>query len=385
MKKINFYIPDLNLDAAQYVNTALNSGKSLFRGDFHEKCTQYFDTLFFPSKSYLVSSCTDAISMALITLELQQRDEIIIPSFTFVSVANALKNRGCQIKLADSLENCPNMDLESVKNLITPNTKAVIDVYYGGIISEENLKIRNFCKENNLFYIADAAHLVISKETARTVIEIADITVFSFHETKVLNCGQGGLMVLNTNSRNKIADEIYNHGTDKTSLNISNKKFYEWTNEGLEFNLNEISCALLWSQIERTNKIIDNLRKIILKYNDYLKTLRNSGKIKNCTEANASSFCPTIMYLVLESAEACNTLKEYLKENNIDTRQHYYPLHQSQFCRYKLQQQDNCNNASHLYERLLRLPLFYSLSEEDVIVICNAILKFYGAKDSALV
>ncbi|WP_163401218.1 aminotransferase class I/II-fold pyridoxal phosphate-dependent enzyme [Flavobacterium fluviatile] len=385
MEKINFYIPDLNPDAVKYVNTALHSGKSLFRGDFHEKCTQYFDTLFFPSKSYLVSSCTDAICMALITLELQQRDEIIIPSFTFVSVANALKNRGCQIKLADSLENSPDMDLDSVKKLITSETKAVIDVYYGGIVSEENLRIRQFCKENNLFYIADAAHLLISEQTAKTIIEIADITVFSFHETKVLNCGQGGLMVLNRNEKNKTANEIYNHGTDKFSLNISNKKFYEWTNEGLEFNLNEISCALLWSQIEGSKKIIDNLRKIVLKYNECLKALKNSGKIKNWSESDASSFCPTIMYLVLDSDENCINLKEYLSYKNIDTRQHYYPLHQSQFYREKLQQEDNCNNASNLYGQLLRLPLYNSLSQEDVITICNSILTFYGAKDSALV
>lgn len=385
MKKISFYIPDLNVNSGKYVNKALVSGKSLFRGDFHEKCTQYFDTIFFPSKSYLVSSCTDAICMALIMLELKQQDEVIISSYTFVSVANAVTNRGCDIKLADTLENSPYMDFQSVKKLITPRTKVVIDMYYGGIVSQENLKIRKFCKENNLFYIADAAHLIISEETAKTVIEIADITVFSFHETKVLNCGQGGLMVLNMNERNKTANEVYNHGTDKSLLNITEKEFYEWTNEGLEFNLNEISCALLWGQIESSNRIMENFRKIISKYNECLKVLKDKGKIQNWTELYQTSFCPTIMYLVLDSAENRTSLKEYLSNKNIDTRQHYYPLHKSQFYRNKLGKDDSCNNASHLYDRLLRLPLFNSLSEEDVTTICNSILTFYGAKDTALV
>lgn len=385
MKQISFYIPDLNANSGKYVDTALTSGKSLFRGEFHEKCTKYFDRLFFPSKSYLVSSCTDAICMALIILELQQQDEVIISSYTFVTVANAVKNRGCHIKLADTTADNPHMDLQSVKKLITPRTKVVIDMYYGGIVSEENLKIRKFCKENNLFYIADAAHLIISEETAQTIIEIADITVFSFHETKVLNCGQGGLMVLNRNVRNHIADEVYNHGTDKNLVKITQKKFYEWTNEGLEFNLNEISCALLWGQIEGSKKIMGNLKKIVSKYNECLKVLKDKGKIQNWTELNQTSFCPTIMYLVLDSAENCNSLKEYLTHKNIDTRQHYYPLHQSQFYRNKSGEQDSCNNASHLYDRLLRLPLFSLLSEEDVITICNSILTFYEAKDSALV
>lgn len=385
MKKISFYIPDLNANSGKYVNKALNSGKSLFRGDFHEKCTQYFDTLFFPSKSYLVSSCTDAICMALIMFGLKQRDEVIVSSYTFVSVANAVTNRGCRIKLADTLENSPYMDFQSLKKLITPRTKVVIDMYYGGIVSEENLKIRKFCKENNLFYIADAAHLIISEETAKTIIEIADVTVFSFHETKVLNCGQGGLMVINMTGRNETANEVYNHGTDKILLNITEKKFYEWTNEGLEFNLNEISCALLWSQIEGSKKIIDNFRKIVSKYNECLKVLEDEGKIQNWTKLNQTSFCPTIMYLVLDSAENCTALKEYLSYKNIDTRQHYYPLHISKFYRNKLGENTNCNNAGNLYDRLLRLPLFNSLSEEDVATICNSILTFYGAKNSALV
>lgn len=385
MNKISFYIPDLNTNSGKYVNEALNSRKSLFRGEFHEKCTKYFDRLFFPSKSYLVSSCTDAVCMALIVLGLKQQDEVIVSSYTFVTVANAVKNRGCHIKLADTTADSPHMDLQSVKKLITPRTKVVIDMYYGGIVSEENLKIRKFCKENNLFYIADAAHLIISEETAKTLIEIADITVFSFHETKVLNCGQGGLMVLNMNGKTDTANEVYHHGTDKILLNVSDKKFYEWTNEGLEFNLNEISCALLWGQIERSKKITDNLRKIVSKYKECLKVLKEKGTIQNWTELNETSFCPTIMYLVLDSDENCANLKEYLSHKKIDTRQHYYPLHLSRFYRNKLRNDDNCNNAGNLYNRLLRLPLFNSLSEQDVVTICNSILTFYGTKNSALV
>jgi dTDP-4-amino-4,6-dideoxygalactose transaminase len=378
---IAFHEPFRSTTEKEYIYKTLHNNNSLFRGVYHKKCTEKISKTYNNSPCFLTNSCTEALLMATMILNLSQGDEVIISSFTFVSVANILINRGCVIRFADNRFNSPFMDIESVKSKINSKTKAVIDTYYGGYCIEEQMKLRSWCKENNIFYIADAAHAFHSYSNKKLLGLESDITVFSFHETKSLQCGQGGMLMLNIPDKLVISNQIYNHGTDKISSQFNSKQFYQWTKEGFEFNLNELSCALLWSQLEFWKENENYYKKLVGKYLTNLKQLNDNKYIHIPDYYFKPNKHISIFYIVLNSEQECKALHDFLISKEIDTRSHYYPLHLSEFYKNYEPSNDNCPNASDFAFRQLRLPLYPSLTIENIDIISNAIIEFYDTKE----
>jgi len=318
--------------------------------------------------------------MALMVLDLQPGDEVIVPSFTFVSVVNALVNRGCVVRFADCLPGLPVLSEESVKAVVTKKTKAVIDLYYGGVVSEAHRDLYAFCRSKGIFYIADAAHVVIDAGRPHPLNQLADITVFSFHETKPIQSGQGGLLVLHIQDLLDKAISIYNHGTDRKSTSSYENGFYQWVNEGIEFNLNELSCALLWSQLERSEQIAEAYLSAVSSYSEGLQSLVASRKINTLSSVSAQDviwYSPSIVYLSTHTKDERDALQHYLRDHGVDSRVHYYPLHASAYYNSHFASKDDCPQASHFSQTLLRLPVYYDIDAITIAQVTPLIHHFY--------
>lgn len=380
MSVIPFHTPFLSSTSLFHLQESLTSPNSLFRGRYHQRCTSYFDTHFFSSKSFLVSSCTEGLVMALVLLDLQPGDEVIVPSFTFVSVVNVLVNRGCVVRFVDCLPGLPVLSEASVQAVVTDKTKAVIDLYYGGIVVKAHRELYAFCRSKGIYYIADAAHVVFDAGLPTPLSSLADITVFSFHETKPIQSGQGGLLVLHLPDLWDKATAVYNHGTDKREKSSLENSFYQWIAEGLEFNLNELSCALLWSQLEQADELRVHYFSILSLYTDRLKTLTAKGKINSLSPVFATDVIwasPSLFYLVTYTPDERRVLQQYLSNHGVDSRAHYAPLHESAFYTRHFDSKDACPQASHFSQTMLRLPIGFYLNATDIEYITDLIHQFY--------
>jgi len=359
----------------QYIRQAVKSGKISGNGLFTQKCHSFFQDKYGFSKVLLTTSCTDALEMAAILLNIQPGDEVIVPSYTFVSTANAFVLRGAKIVFADSSRENPNIDVGLIESLITSKTKAIVLVHYAGIACEMD-KLIQIAEKHNLYIVEDAAQSIDSYYKQQPLGSIGHLSAFSFHETKNVISGEGGMLAINDSQFNRRSEIIWEKGTNRSEFFRGEVNKYGWVDIGSSFLPSEITAAFLYAQIEKLADIQNKRKKIWNIYYENLKPLEEKGLLKLPYIPNYATNNAHMFYIICNNGDTRNSLISYLKQNNILAVFHYLSLHKSPFY---LDKHDGRELplADYYSECLLRLPLYYDLKYSEVIFILNKIKEFF--------
>ena len=370
-----FNKPYLTGKETQYIEQAVGSGKISGNGMFTKKCQTFFERKYGFKKCLLTTSCTDALEMCAILADISINDEVIVQSYTFVSSALAFVRQGAKIVFADSYSDNPNIDAEKIEALITAKTKAIVLVHYAGIACDMD-KIMELAEKYNLLVIEDAAQAIDSYHKGRALGSIGHLAAFSFHETKNIISGEGGMLVLNDERFVRRAEIIWEKGTNRAEFFRGEVNKYSWVDNGSSFLPSEIVAAFLWAQIENLDEIQNKRNLLWNKYYELLKPISERGhfilpEIPKYATNNSHMF-----FLICKSLEERTELILNLKKNDILAVFHYLSLHSSPFY---LQKHDGriLPNCDRFTDCLLRLPMFYELRISDVENIAEIIIKFY--------
>ena len=353
-----------------YIEDAVSTGKISGNGKYTRLCQEYLEKKYDFLKVLLTTSCTDALEMASILIDIKDGDEVIMPSYTFVSTANAFVLRGAKIVFADSQNNNPNMDSELLESLITSKTKAIVVVHYAGIACDMD-SIMELATKYNLYVIEDAAQAIdnyyIDKKGIKKALgSIGHLSAFSFHETKNIISGEGGMLVINDAKFIDRAEIIWEKGTNRSAFFRGEIDKYGWVDIGSSFLPSEIIAAFLWAQIENIEKIQENRK---YHWQNYFVNLKDFGQKHNIKLPNIPSYSTNnahMFYLICESVEQRSSIIDKLKQSDIMAVFHYLSLHKSEF--YKEKHDNRELFYSDVYsETLLRLPLYYGVDSDKVI------------------
>nr|WP_315155947.1 dTDP-4-amino-4,6-dideoxygalactose transaminase [uncultured Flavobacterium sp.] len=375
-KHIGFNKPYLTGKETQYITDAVASGKISGNGKYTQLCQQFFEQKYGFGKCLLTTSCTDALEMAAILINIQPGDEVIVPSYTFVSTANAFVLRGAKIIFADSNAENPNIDTNILESLITPKTKAIVPVHYAGVACDMD-KIMDLANKYNLYVIEDAAQAIDSFYIGRDGVRkplgsIGHLAAFSFHETKNIISGEGGMLVINDAQFAQRGEIIWEKGTNRAAFFRGEIDKYGWVDIGSSFLPSEVIAAFLWAQIEQLNKIQEKRKTIWDQYYEGLKKAAVKGNFKLPQIPNYATNNAHMFYLVFESLEKRNECISRLKNKGINAVFHYLSLHKSPFYIEKYLG-DDLVWSNEYSDKLLRLPFYYELSQEDLELIINVI------------
>ena len=369
---IPFNKPFLTGKETHYIYEAVNSGKISGNGIFTKKCQQWFEEQYGFKKVLLTTSCTDALEMAAILANIQPGDEVIVPSYTFVSTAIAFVRQGATIIFADSYENNPNIDADKIEALITPKTKAIVPVHYAGVACDMD-KIMELASKYNLLVIEDAAQAIDSFYTGKDGVKralgsIGHLAAFSFHETKNIIAGEGGMLTINDDRFIERAEIIGEKGTNRSQFFRGEVNKYGWVDTGSSFLPSEIIAAFLWAQIENLDAIQEKRKELWNLYYNGFKKLQSSLNIKLPEVPAYATNNAHMFYLVFNEATGRSNFINVLKENNIHAVFHYLSLHNSEYYQAKHDGRVLINSDK-FTECLVRLPLFYELNTSDVLKI----------------
>lgn len=361
-----------------YIAQAVATGKISGDGAFTKRCHDFFEQRYGFKKVLMTTSCTDALEMAAILLNIQPSDEVIAPSYTFVSTVNAFALRGAKIVFADSYPHHPNIDPAQIAKLITPKTKAIVVVHYAGVACDMDA-IMAIAKQHNIPVVEDAAQAIDSYYKGKPLGSIGNFGTFSFHETKNIIAGEGGLLVINDEQYIHRAEIIREKGTNRSSFFRGEVAKYGWVDIGSSFLPSDIIAAYLYAQLENIDAIQARRKFIWERYYSKLSVaLANSGislpMVPEYSTNNAHMF-----YLVCENLEQRTALIQHLKENGVHAVFHYLSLHTSEFYQDK-HAGNRLPNSDNFTDTLVRLPLFYELTDEQVDHICVQINQFVELK-----
>jgi dTDP-4-amino-4,6-dideoxygalactose transaminase len=378
--RIPFNKPFLSGSELNNMKEAVLSGKISGDGIFTKKCHTFFEEKYGFKKVLLTTSCTDALEMAAILIDIKPGDEVIAPSYTFVSTVNAFVLRGATIVFCDSKANHPNIDEDKIEALITPKTKAIIPVHYAGSACDMD-KIMTIANKHNLFVIEDAAQAIDSYYKGRPLGSIGHMSAFSFHETKNIIAGEGGMLVINDEKFAVRAEIIREKGTNRSQFFRGEIDKYGWVDIGSSFLPSDIIAAFLYAQLESLETIQNKRIFLWNKYNELLANLSQKGNIKLPEIPDYATNNAHMFYIICGSLSERSTLINYLKDNGVFAVFHYLSLHKSGF--YESQYSGppiNMPYSDMFTDRLLRLPMYYELNVSDVEYICEHIINFYKNK-----
>lgn len=361
----------------QYIQDAVASGKISGNGIFTKKCQDFFEAHFNFKKALLTTSCTDALEMAAMLINIKEGDEVIVPSYTFVSSALAFVRQGAKIVFADSRSDHPGINEEAVKQLITPKTKAVVLVHYAGVACDMEV-ILKIAQEYNLFVIEDAAQGIASYYKHKPLGSIGHLGAFSFHETKNIICGEGGMLTINDDRFIKRSEIIWEKGTNRSAFFKGEVDKYGWVDTGSSFLPSEITAAFLYAQLEKLKKIQNKRLKIWNLYQSELAPLQSERKLQLPFIPEYATNNAHMFYIVTKNVEERDKLISFLKNKNIHAVFHYLSLHKSPYYSKISSNSAYLTNADRYTDCLIRLPLFYELTEPQVLYICNVIKGFYN-------
>ena len=368
---IHFNKPYLTGKEAHYIYQAVYTGKLSGNGVFTKKCQEFFEQKYGYQKCLLTTSCTDALEMAAILCDIQPGDEVICPSYTFVSSALAFVRAGAKIVFADSMKRNPNIDAEQIEALITPNTKVIVPVHYAGVACDMD-RIMEIAERHHLLVVEDAAQAIDSYYKGKPLGTIGHLSAFSFHETKNIISGEGGMLGINDARFIRRAEIIWEKGTNRAEFFRGEVNKYGWCDIGSSFLPSEVVAAFLWAQLEALDDIQGKRKQLWNKYYELLEPLAGQGRftlpdIPDYTTNNAHMF-----YLVCNSLAERTELIKKLKGNGVLAVFHYLSLHSSDFYKDKHdgRQLPQCDRYA---DCLVRLPMYYDLSEEDVTTICDSL------------
>ncbi len=376
MTIIPFNKPYLTGKETQYIQQAVKSGKISGNGVFTQKCHNFFQDKYGFKKCLLTTSCTDALEMAAILLKIQPGDEIIMPSFTFVSTANAFVLRGAKIIFADSHIKHPGIDENKIEELITPKTKAIVPVHYAGAACDMD-KIMDIAKRYSLFVVEDAAQAIDGYYLGKNKIKkplgsIGHLAAFSFHETKNIISGEGGMLVINDPQFEQRAEIIWEKGTNRAAYFRGDVDKYGWVDIGSSFLPSEIIAAFLWAQLEN----LENIQaKRLTIWNYYLKKLTHwaiNNEVQLPFISDHATNNAHIFYLICKDLRQRTRIIGKLKENNILSVFHYQSLNNSPFYKANYEHRQLIQ-AERYSDCLLRLPLYYDLKKKQIDRICSGV------------
>jgi dTDP-4-amino-4,6-dideoxygalactose transaminase len=374
--QIPFNKPFLTGKEGHYIYQAVLSGKISGDGMFTKKCHEFFEKKFGFKKCLLTTSCTDALEMAAILINVKEGDEIIMPSYTFVSTANAFVLRGGKIIFADSYHDNPNIDASKIENLITNKTKAIVVVHYAGIACDMDT-VMALAAKHNLFVIEDAAQAIDSYYKGRPLGSIGHLAAFSFHETKNIISGEGGMLAINDEQFIQRSEIIREKGTNRSQFFRGEVDKYSWVDIGSSFLPSDIIAAFLFAQLENLDHIQEKRIALWHKYFENLNGLVQKGHLKLPTIPDYATNNGHMFYIVVNDAKVRQALIEHLKNKGIYAVFHYLSLHESPFYANKYQG-EALIHSDNFTDCLIRLPMFYDLTDEQVDYISSEVVSFFG-------
>lgn len=374
---INFNVPPYIGKEMEYISDAIVSRKICGDGQFTRRCNQWLEDTFNISKALLTTSCTHALEMSAILAEINQGDEVIMPSFTFVSTADAFVMRGARIVFVDIRPDTMNINEKLIESAITKRTKAIVPVHYAGVGCEMDM-ILEIAKKNNFLVIEDAAQGMMSRYKGQVLGTIGDFGCYSFHETKNYSMGEGGAVLIRDSKYTERAEIIREKGTNRSQFFRGQIDKYTWVDIGSSYLPSELNAAYLYAQLEVASKInCDRLTSWNLYY-ERLKFLEDKGFLELPFIPEGCEHNGHMFYIKVRDLDVRTRLIDFLKNKNIMAVFHYIPLHSApaglkygRFC-------GEDSYTSKESERLLRLPMYYGLKEEDIQYIVEKINEFYN-------
>lgn len=372
---IPFNKPFLTGREAHYMYQAVYSGKISGNGMFTKKCQQFFEQNYGFRKALLTTSCTDALEMCAMLCDVGPGDEVIVPSYTFVSSALAFVRQGAKIVFADSYSGQPNLDPEKLEALITPKTKVIVPVHYAGVACDMD-RIMEIAERHGIFVVEDAAQAIDSYYKGRPLGSIGHLAAFSFHETKNIIAGEGGLLAVNDERFVRRAEIIWEKGTNRAEFFRGEVNKYGWVDTGSSFLPSEIVAAFLWAQLENLEMIQTKRKALWEEYYRLLRPLAEQGKIHLPEVPDYATNNGHMFYIVCNSLEERTVLISRLKEQGIGAVFHYLSLHASPYYqgRHDGRELPNCDRFA---DCLVRLPMYYELGLEEVREIVKKTEEFY--------
>jgi len=373
---IYFNRPPVTGKELEYIKTAIESRRICGDYDFTKKCNEWFERTFSCKKALLTTSCTHALEIAAMLISIDSGTEVIMPSFTFVSTANAFVLRGAQIVFIDIRSDTMNIDENLIEEAITPKTRVIVPVHYAGVACEMN-RIIEIAQKHGLYIIEDAAQGVMSKYRDKYLGTLGNIGCYSFHETKNYTCGEGGAIILNNQDYIERTEIIREKGTNRTKFHRGEVDKYTWLDIGSSYLPSELNAAFLLAQLENAVMINTDRKKSWNLYYERLKPLQEKGKmglpcIPDECEHNGHMF-----YIKLKDLEERTRFINHMNAHSIRCVFHYIPLHSSPagktFGRFHGVDRFTTNESN----RLVRLPLYYGLKEKDIDFITEMTFKFF--------
>ena len=374
---IPFNSPYISGFELKHIKEACENGQLSGNGKFSKECQHWFEEKYSFSKCLLTTSCTDALEMSAILIDIEPGDEIIMPAFTFVSTANAFLLRGAKIRFVDSKFNHPNIDESYIEELINEKTKAIVVVHYAGFACNMHV-IQSIARKYELYLIEDAAQaldnfFIDELGNRKPLGSFGDLATFSFHETKNVHCGEGGLLVVNNSKFFERAEIIWEKGTNRSSFFRGERNKYGWVDIGSSFLPSELNAAFLWGQLQNIDFIQASRLKIWKEYYFSLEDWASSNRIELPVIPNYSTNNAHMFYLIMPSLSDRTRLIDHLRNNDVQAVFHYQSLNKSDYYLSNNSQVENLINSDLYSDRLVRLPLYIGVDQQTVI---EALLSF---------
>ncbi len=374
---INFNVPPFTGKEMDYMKVAVDSQKICGDGQFTKKCNAWFEERTGTKKCLLTTSCTHALEMSALLADIKPGDEVILPSFTFVSTADAFVLRGATIVFVDIRPDTMNIDETKIEAAITDKTKAICPVHYAGVACEMDT-IMDIAKRHNLIVVEDAAQGVMSSYKGKALGTIGDYGCYSFHETKNYSMGEGGAILIQKEDKIEDAEIIREKGTDRSRFFRGQVDKYTWVNHGSSYLPSELNAAYLYAQLEMADEINNYRLNVWNRYYEGLKDLKEAGKIELPVIPEGCVHNAHMFYIKAKDLAERTALISFLKENDILAVFHYIPLHSApagqKFGRFHGEDVYTTKES----ERLCRLPLYYGLTDEQVDYIISKVREFYA-------
>ena len=374
---IPFNKPTLAGKEEKYILQSISSDKISGDGKFTKKCNQWFEKTLQCKKALLTTSCTHALEMTAILLDIQEGDEVIMPSYTFVSTANAFVLRGAKIIFVDIRPDTMNIDETKIEQAITDKTKVIVPVHYAGVGCEMDT-IMELAEKYNLFVVEDAAQGMMSSYKGKALGTIGHFGTYSFHETKnYTSAGEGGVLIINDDRFVDRSEIIREKGTNRSLFFRGMVDKYSWVDLGSSYLMNDVSASYLWGQLEKADEINNDRLKSWSLYKNGLQELEEKGLITLPTIPNNCIQNAHMFYIKVDSLEVRTKLLNYFKENDILSVFHYIPLHTSpaglKFGVFSREDKFTTKES----ERLIRLPMYYGLNNFDITSVINCLRNFF--------
>ena len=363
----------------EYVNAATKMSNLCGNGEFTKRCQQWMENWLGGGKVFLTTSCTSSLEIAAILVDAKPGDEVIIPSYTFVSTVNAFVLRGATVVYVDIEEGSMNIDHTKIEAAITPKTRAIVPVHYAGIACDMDA-IMSLAKKHNLLVVEDAAQCLTSSYNSRAVGSIGHVACFSFHETKNFTSGgQGGAVVINDPSLVTRAEIVYDNGTNRRQFFRGEVDKYEWIDIGSNFVMSEIQAAYLWAQLEAEDKIGSRRHQLWSSYLTSLKQLADAGHIRLPPVGHGRTHNAHMFFIKLADKKTRDDFIRHMKEGGITASAHYVPLHPRRLGKQQGRFAGTDDFTTQESDRLVRLPMYFTLSDQDQSIVVGRVKEFFKA------